>query len=131
MISALFHCILWSSSHKCSATLDLDIALIFVLLLCSVILVLCGLCMGRCKCSCFLDLIFWFIVFVSILRSVVCDLNAVRIPNLYPNSVNLFRYSPDVKYYHGTFRDFLIGRVPFLVLTEDFIYEFWWIFISY
>jgi hypothetical protein len=38
MISALFHCILWSSSHECSAILDLDIFSILVLHLCSVIL---------------------------------------------------------------------------------------------
>jgi hypothetical protein len=39
MIFALIHCILWSSSHDCSAILDLKISPVYALRLCSVILV--------------------------------------------------------------------------------------------
>jgi hypothetical protein len=67
------------------------------------------------------------LVFVSMLHSVVCDLNAVSIPNISPILLFFFRYPPDIRYYQGILRVFLVGRFLLLAMAQDFIHEFWWV----
>jgi hypothetical protein len=111
-----------------------------VLRLCSVILVFSGLPVspiyffphshGMLYMQLFVSWVpFLCLLSVSMVRSVVRDLNAVGFPNLFPDSGIFFRYSPDVRYYHSTFHGFLISRVLFLALAENFINQFWWVSI--
>jgi hypothetical protein len=91
IISVLFRCNLWSSYHYCSAILDLDISPIFVLRLCSVILMWSGHSVSPIyfflhshemqHIQFFVSwILFWGLVFVSMFH----NLNAVRIPNFSP-----------------------------------------------
>jgi hypothetical protein len=41
----------------------------------------------------------------------------------FPDSVIFSQYPPDVQHYYGTFCGFLIGRVLFVFLTKNIIYE--------
>jgi hypothetical protein len=131
MVSALLQCILWLSFQEFSATVDLDIFPIFVLRLCSVILVL----------MVFMSLVYFFphlhwmlhmqlfvfcilffaLVFVSMLYSIVCDLNVFWIFPWFP--VWFFSNIPQI--YHTAMVHFvvfwLMGLCFWLLLRNVFV----------